>query len=231
MEHLSKPDLKRIGIGLLVGAFALSFGAYLGYYFGQNQACLQEEADIQTKTGFNQNPPTAPLRFTASADTPWKEHEGLVYNYTLSYPETLPIVVFPNDPSDAVALEWGNIPAENNILLNVEDINNQAPEYVGNVQGFVENWWRFFSGLKGVASVDKFTNTQGLTGYKAIYINTSDQSPNVDVFFEIPGNPSKVIHMANGVLDPVIFNRMVDNINYEEPEEDIQSTPSSQQNF
>ncbi len=230
MEQISKPDLKRVGIGLLVGVFALSLGAYVGYYFGQNQVCLQED-ESTNQTTLEQTPPTAPLRFTASSDTVWEEYEGKIYGYILSHPETLPVVIFPNDPSDAVAIEWGNIPAENNILLNVEDINNQAPEYVGDVKGFVENWWRFFSGLKGVASVDRFTNAQGLVGYRAIYINSVDQSPNVDVFFAVPGRPEKVIHMANGILDPVIFDRIVDNLSYEEVIETEESTPASQPAF
>src|SRR4030042_512894 len=79
---------------------------------------------------------------------------------------------------------------------------------------YVENWWKQFSGLKGVQTVTEFVNAKGMKGYKAKYINYADQTPNDDVFFEVPGRADLVIRMANGIVDPAVFDRMVDSVSW-----------------
>lgn len=214
-----QPDTKKIFSGLVIGVAVIGLIIYGGYSYSQKKG-----GKLTLPAGMNYdksqlgkaqtNPPTAPLRFTSAADTPWLVYTGQIYPYSFSYPQTLSIGSFPNDPSDSVGISWGNLYAQYNILLNVESIKDRDPKYVGKQKEYVQNWWKAFSGLKGVSSVDKFTNAQGLVGYKAIYINTSDQSPNVDVFFEVPKNSNLMIHIANGILDPQIFNRIVDSVKY-----------------
>lgn len=202
-----------IGIVILAGAL---YGAYLYSQSKSNDLVLPggvtylgptEEASTQ--------PPTAPLRFTIDPSTSWRIQEGRIYSYSFSFPETLALVVFPGDETDSVAIEWGNIPPQLNILANIEFVEQRDPAYVNQPKmEFVKNWFRFFSGLKGVDKVEPFTNTNGLKGYKAYYINHSDQTPNVDVFFEIPEQEDKLLHFANGVLDPKIFDRMIDSVKW-----------------
>ncbi|MDP3888551.1 MAG: hypothetical protein Q8Q24_00760 [bacterium] len=216
-----QPNFQKLAIGLFVGAAILG-----GVVYGGLKITKKVGNKIALPAGPNylgdkapdlnnlQNPPTAPQRFTAASDVAWKQLKGKVYRYTLSYPESLPLGVFPNDQADAVAIVWGNIPAQANILLNVEKISDRNPKYAGKTEEFVRNWWTAFSGLKGVKSVDKFTTASGLTGYKASYINAAGQTPNVDVFIQIPDDQNSLIHMANGILDPTIFDRMVDTLKY-----------------
>lgn len=223
-----KPDIKKIALGLIIGSVVLGGVVYAGYLYtqkyGVNLTLPRGQTYLGKGSGFEEliNPPTAPQRFTAGPDVQWIELKGRIYNYSLNYPETLILSIFPGDPSDSVAISWGNIPPERNIFLNVENIPDRDPAYIGKVEEYARNWWQFFSGLTGIRSLEKITTTSGLTGYKAIYINTADQSPNVDIFFAIPGDPNKVIHIANGVLDTVIFNRIIDSLRWE-PKTESQS--------
>ena len=72
----------------------------------------------------------------------------------------------------------------------------------------------FKARVEGVDKIDAFQNVNNLKGYRAIFINDVDQTPNVDIFFEVPGNNDLVIHLANGNLDPSIFDRIVDSVKW-----------------
>lgn len=217
-----KPDLKKIFLGLVVGTIILGVIVWAGWVWSQKQGVKITlpggTTYIGEKSGFNlDTPPTAPQRFTVATNTPWITYQGKTYSYSLSIPSTLSLTSFPNDPSDAVGISWGNLNPQFNILLDVESIKERDPKNLGKTEAFVHNWWKSFSGLKDVLSVDKFTNTGGLKGYKAIYINQAGQTPNLDIFFEVPQNPELVIHLANGILDPVVFNRIVDSVKWTSP--------------
>lgn len=221
MDTKSNLDIKKIAIYAVLLAVLLGGAIYIAYRYSQKQSgniVLPGGVTYlgPSPEGESENkPPTAPIRFTAPADVEWNIFGGTVYSYTFSFPKTLPLVVFPSDLTDSVAIAWGNIPPQQNILLNVELIDKRDSTYVNKPKiEYVRNWYKYFSGLKGVAKVEPFTNTNGLKGYRASYINTADQSPNVDVFFEIPGQPTIMIHLANGILDPEIFNRIVDSLRW-----------------
>ena len=225
-----KPDLKKIALGLVLGTGLIAVIIWAGWTYSQKQGLKITLPGGTTYTGqqsgfTTDNPPTAPQRFTAPADVKWVTYQGKTHPYSFSYPETLSLASFPNDPLDAVGIAWGNLNPQFNILLDIENIQEIDPQYVGNTEAFVRNWWRRFSGLKDVLSVDKFTNTQGLKGYKAVYVNLAGQTPNLDVFFEVPGNPKLVIHLANGILDPLIFNRIVDSVRWNPPTPTPTPTP------
>ncbi len=219
-EDQGKVDFTKLAIATIVGVLILGGSVYAAYRYSQRQ-----RGDIVLPGGVTYlgptavpnvtSPPTAPLRFTAPSNVNWKIQSGNLYPYSFSYPETLPLVIFPGDTTDSIALAWGNIPPQQNILLNMEFIDQRDPKLVGqpNIE-YVKNWYKFFSGLKGVAQVTPFTNTQGLKGYKASYLNWADQAPNVDVFFEIPGDKTALIHLANGILDPSIFDRILDSLQW-----------------
>lgn len=169
-------------------------------------------------TNFNQKEtPTQPLIFTADDKTPWKIWTAQHHAYRFSYPQTLLLSDFPNDPSDAVGFAWNGKKAAENILINVIDLSaNKTYElYVKKPKKeFVNAWWKQFSGLTGVSPIEQFTNKKGLKGYKARFINTKGETPNVDIFFEVPGNPALIIRIANGILDPALFDKMVDTVEW-----------------
>lgn len=220
--HSSQSDFTKLAIITVIGVIILAGAVYAAYVYSRKQTGNIVLPGGVTYLGSSptiaQVPSTAPLRFTADATTSWNTFRGSIFPYTFSYPSTLPLIVFTNDPSDSVAIAWGNIPPQQNILLNIELIDDRDPELVKKTKiDYVRSWYKFFSGLKGVASVQAFTNLKGMKGYKAQYINYIDSTPNLDIFFEISNDKTKMIHLANGILDATIFDRIVDSLDWEVP--------------
>lgn len=224
-EQFDQPDFSKLVIATVVGVLLLGGAVYAAYRYSQKQAgnivlpggvtYLGPSPNPTSASPAEKQPPTAPLRFTAASDVSWLKQSGKIYPYTFSYPSTLPLVVFPGDESDKIAIAWGNIPPQVNILINIEFIKSRDAKYLNMSKiEYVKNWYKFFSGLKGVKKVEPFTNTNGLKGYKASYIDLSDQTPNTNVFFEVPNDPNLMILLANGILDPQIFDRIVDSLSW-----------------
>lgn len=165
----------------------------------------------------NQAPAASGDVFTAEATTPWIEYQGEIYPYTFEAPQTLNVVRLGENPYDIYAVSWKNILPESNVLIGVDNLNNNENlrQYVNEPKiSYVENWWRQFGALNGVASITPFTNAKGLKGYKAKYLSGGQPSKTDDVFIEVPGRKELVIHLANGVLDKPIFDRIVDSVSF-----------------
>jgi len=155
--------------------------------------------------------------YTAEASVPWVTYKGTLYPYSFSYPKTLKLVTFDNDAGDPVAIDWNNGDPRGRILLSVIDITKESglKEYVGKPKKeLVQNWWRQFGGLTGISSFTAFTNKNGMVGYRAKFVNKEGQSPNTDVFFEVAGKPNLLVRVANGILDPTLFDKIVDSVNW-----------------
>lgn len=224
-KEQEQTDFTKLAIATIAGVLILGGAIYGAYRYSQKQAGnvtlpggVTYLGPSPNPTAGTQQPPTAPLRFTADASTPWKDFTGKYYPFSFSYPSTLPLVVFIGDTNDTVAISWGNIPPQQNILLNLEFLDKKDPKYLSQPKvEYVKDWYKFFSGLKGVEKIEPFTTASGLRGYKASYINYSNSTPNTDVFFDIPGRSNLMIHMANGIIDPTIFNRMLDSVKWTPP--------------
>lgn len=227
-------DITKVAIASVVGILLLGGALYASYQYSQSKSSgvvlpagntylglsptPQPTAPVTSAPVVTMQPAPTPAKFSAASDVPWKTNRGVLYPYSFSYPETLPLSVFPQDPMDSVAFSWNNIPLQQNILLNIELIDKRDPALVSQRKlDYVTNWWKFFSGLKGVDSVQPFTNTSGMRGYKARYSNLNGETPNVDVFFEVPKHPEMMIHLANGLLDPALFDRIVDTMQWKPP--------------
>lgn len=138
--------------------------------------------------------------------------KGRKYPYSFEIPKSVKLVSL-GGAFDIYALSINDQPPDQNVLIGVDDLNRTADlkKYIkGSKRTYVENWWKQFSVLKGVTSITEFTNSKGLKGYKAKYINGSD----VDIFFEVPDN-RYVIHLANGPLDKKVFDAIVDSVAWE----------------
>jgi hypothetical protein len=157
-------------------------------------------------------------KFTVDTSTPWLDYHGKVYAFTFTYPKTLSLVTFPNDPTDSVAFAFNNKPPQENILFRVSDINKTEPQmvpFIGNPKEYVNNWWKQYSGgLKGVQSITEFTNSKGAHGYKAKFLNNSNQALNDDIFFTVPGRTDLMVRFGNGLLDKPVFDRIVDSFTW-----------------
>jgi hypothetical protein len=158
---------------------------------------------------------TSPPQPTVS-DAAWHTVQGHIYPYTLSVPGTITLTTFPNDPYDMYAVS-GNDPSSN-VLIGLDNLekNTSRNQYIKQQKTvYINQWWKQFGGLTGVKSIEPFTNRNGLKGYNVKFLNSAGQSPNLDVFFEIPDHPEYVIHLSNGTLDPAVFTKIVDSVGWE----------------
>jgi hypothetical protein len=154
--------------------------------------------------------------FSVASDTPWVTVNGNIYPYSFQAPATLSLTAIPNNPYDIYAILWKGMPADQNVLMGVDNVKNDAnrSHYMNEPKiNYVREWYKQF-GLKGISSIDTFTNSQGLKGYKAKYFNSAGATPNTDVFFEIPNHPEYVIHFASGILSKDVFEKMIDSVSW-----------------
>ncbi len=159
---------------------------------------------------------TASGKFAVGADAPWVPVNGNKYPYSFQSPKSLTLVALSKDQYDIYALSINNQSPDSNVLIGVDDLRktDALKKYIAiSKRTYVEQWWKQFGGLKGVASIVEFTNSKGLKGYRARYLNSANQSPNEDVFFEVK-EPHFIIHIASGVLDSSVFDPLIDSISW-----------------
>lgn len=179
----------------------------------QNSPLPTEKGGTNPKAVVTMN---AQGKLTSPANAPMTVMKGKKYPYSFSVPSTLKLTTFPNDQFDIYAIVWENRPPDQNVLVGVDNLSrtDALKQYISlSKRSYVETWWKQFGGLKGVASIVEFKNSKGLKGYRAKYLNTSNQSPNEDVFFETP-DPKYVIHLASGILDTTLFNSIIDTVSW-----------------
>lgn len=172
----------------------------------------QQQEAIQNDT----TPEPAPEFNVVDSET-WVPVKGNIYPYTFQAPKSLKLVTFDNDAYDIYAIDWNGLAPSSNVLIGVDNLKNdeKKTQYVdAPKRDYVDNWWRQFGGLKGVSSIVPFVNSKGLQGYKAKYFNSAHQTPYLDVFFEIPGKPELVIHLAKGVLSNNVFDKIIDSVSW-----------------
>jgi len=235
MDNENKKTVLTNNVSILLVCFSvsilLSSLVYLSYYLiNTNKGTIVIPAGTtylgppQLKpdwTNFNAPTPApteAPQHvFTADKNIPWKTWKAKTFPYQFSYPETLLLTGFPNDPMDSVGISWNGLKPQENILINVIDLtsNKDFESYVNKPKKeFVLSWWKQFSGLTGATPIVEFTNNKGLKGYKTRFINQAGQTPNLDIFFEVPKNPNLMIRIANGIVDPAVFDAIVDSVSW-----------------
>ncbi|MBI2611892.1 hypothetical protein HYW54_04065 [Candidatus Gottesmanbacteria bacterium] len=211
-------DIKKLATATIVGIVVLGAVVYGAYTYSQRKSgniALPGGVTYLGATPAGDQPPTAPLRFTADPSVSWTIYAGKEYPYSFSTPATLPLVYFPGDRNDPVGVVWGNIPPQANLLLNIERLSEREGDYEKKPKRtYVEDWYKFFSGLSGIESIAEFTNIKGLKGYRVQYLTPTGKSPNIDIFLEIPGRNDIMIHMGNGSLDPSVFDRIVDSVEW-----------------
>jgi len=146
----------------------------------------------------------------------WATYKGKIYAYNFEYPKVLTPLTFPNDSADSVTFKVSNTPPELNLMFLVETISSRDSSLVGKPEQFVNNYWKFYSGLKSVQTVTSFKNEKGLEGFKANYLAKSGVVTNDNYFFIIPGDSDHLLHIANifGAEGDALFNRIVNGLSY-----------------
>lgn len=147
-------------------------------------------------------------------NTSWVTRKGAIFPFSFSYPESLSLGVFPDDPYDAITIFYPGTDANANIFIRVENLTKlNKSGYKGNVEKYANDWWKDYS-WKGSASITPFTNKAGLTGYRAKYLNDSNTTPYDHVFFEVPNEPNLVIWMSGRLFEPAVFDRIADSVSW-----------------
>lgn len=155
--------------------------------------------------------PLADTPQTPIQNEPSKTYRGRIYGYSFSAPQSIRVTTLPDDTYDMYALAEPGTDPGSNVLIGLDPKADPKQDK----RTYVQDWWKQFGGLKGVTGIEQFTNSQGLTGYKAKFINSAGATPNLDVFFEVPGHPAYVIHLASGPLDEAVFAAIVDSVSWE----------------
>lgn len=159
-----------------------------------------------------QAPPPIAEKINVSLDAPASTWKGQTYPYSFSYPSPLSLGFFPGDPFDGVTVFWGNTNPSENIFLRVEDLNKieEGKKYIGKSKKEYANiWWKQYN-WKGVSDIVEFTNSKGLKGYRAKYVDAAGATPFDNVFFEVPGRRDLVVWIGGSKLESQLFDRIVD---------------------
>lgn len=148
----------------------------------------------------------------------WVTYKGKIYLYSFQHPKILTPLTFPNDKSDAVTFKVNSLPPEQSLLLTVETISNRDKNLVGKPKEFASNYWKFFSGLKGLNKIEEIANEKGLKGYKATYIIKGSNAITSDVyFFVIEGNNDNLLHIGDifPAEGKAVLNRLINSLEYQ----------------
>lgn len=166
--------------------------------------------------------PTPPLvvseeKISIPNDARWSLYKGKLFPYTFSYPATLSLGWFINDPFDGVTFFLKNTDSQQNIFFRVEDLS-KIPDQTKYIKQpkieYARNWWRQYT-WKGVGEIIEFTNAQGLKGYRAKYIDSTGKSPFDHVFFEVPGKPELVLWLSGKLFDQMVFDRIANSVTWQ----------------
>lgn len=186
-------------------------------YLGPSPTAQTQSSNVPglaARTGKTQN---EQQRFTAPTDAEWTTIKSKKYGYTFSVPETLTLEPFLTDEFDAYAITWNNVSKESNVLIGVEDLSRddkRAPYVNKTKKEYIEIFWSKQYNLTGVKTMQTFTNSKGLKGYKVKFQTTGGVSPFDDVFFEVPNKPNLLFHLSNAILETKVFDGIVESIEW-----------------
>jgi len=148
-------------------------------------------------------------------DTKLVERKGVLFPYSFFYPETLSLGVFPNDPYDGITVFYPGTDANTNIFFRVENLTKLGKRaYIGKPMEYANTWWKDYA-WKGVSKVTTFTNKNGLTGYRASYVNDKGETPYDHVFFEVPKRNDLIIWISGKLFAPAVFNQLIDTVKWQ----------------
>ena len=123
-------------------------------------------------------------------------------------------------PASGVTIFYGNTNPQENLFFRVDDlILLNKKEYIGKPFLYAQNWYKDYK-WSGTASITSFTNSTGLVGYRAKYLDDKNKTPYDNVFFEVPTstsgtlNNNLIIWISGKLFEPSIFDKIVDSVNW-----------------
>lgn len=199
------------------GAIIILVGTtYSAYRYSQNRAgniilpggiTYLGPSPKDEKSPVSLSPTPAAKVFSADSNVAWKTQAAKKYQFSFSYPETLPLAVFQNDPDDKIGIAWEKIPAQENILVSVENLQKQEKD------AFIRGWYTHSSQLESFISIQPFSNVNGVKGTKAVYKNKNG-TEEIHVFFVSSQKPQLLLHFYQTILPTDIFSRLLDSVKW-----------------
>lgn len=221
MDQQSEEVVPKTLIPALVVSFILFAGVFIAYQTARSRpSSIVLPGGItylgQTPTPEpSQAPPVAAGKIPIDASAKWVENKGKKYPYTFLYPSSLSLGFYPNDPYEPITVFYPNTDSSTNIFFRVDDLNRlNKTVYIGKPMAYAQNWWKDYS-WKGVSTVTEFTNSKGLTGYRATYIDLSGNTPYDHIFFTIPGRSDLIIWLSGKIFSPEVFDKIVDSVTWQ----------------
>lgn len=181
-------------------------------YLGPTESAQTQNSNLKTQNG----------KIPVSSEAAWATQTGKKYPYSFLYPTSLSLGVFPGDSTDAVTIFWGDTNPQENLLFRVENLKEMKGKegYIKKPKkDYVLDWWKDYT-WKGVADISEFTNSKGLAGYRAKYLDASGTSPFDHVFLEVPDRPELVVWLGGRLVPSAVFDRIVDSVAW-----DVTSAP------
>lgn len=218
MDPESDAPVPKALIPALLVSLVLFAGVYIAY-----QAARARPGTIVLPGGItylgqtptpqpSQAPQLGTGKIPIDSNTKWVENKGKKYPYTFSYPSSLSLGFYPNDPYDSVTVFYPNTDSNTNIFFRVDDLNKiNKTMYIGKPMEYAQNWWKDYS-WKGVSTVTAFTNSKGMNGYRATYTDLSGNTPYDHVFFAVPERTDLIIWVSGKIFSPEIFDKIVDSV-------------------
>lgn len=210
-----------VSLAVLILLSALTLGVILNFRWAKNRSSALVLPGGRTYLGpESKTTPTSTQQLTPEGKIPvpdgtaWSTHTGIVHPYSFSYPSILKLGVFPDDPFDAATIFWEGTNSRENILIRVEDLNKipGGNSYIEKPAiEYARDWWKQYN-WKGVESVTEFTNSTGLKGYRASYIDARGMTPFDNIFFEVPERNDLLIWLSGKLLEKDVFDRLVDSV-------------------
>lgn len=214
------PNLVFLNLVILVVFLLIVVGAY--YWVakkGKGQIVFPAGINYLSPNNKTAAQPTPMYDYTKLAESAdWITYKGKIYPFTFQHPKALTPLTFANDQSDAVTFKVSDTPPELRLMLNIETVSSRDKNLVGKAQEFARNYWKFFSGLQGLNSIESVTNEKGMAGFKANYVVKGTKTITSDnYFFSMKVDNDHIIHVAN-IFPPegqAVFNRLVNSIDYQ----------------
>ncbi len=159
--------------------------------------------------------PTAPIKLSAPNDAIWKMISLKNDPVTVSYPDTVTLVAYPNAATETLVIRLGGSNPTEYMFLTILDLNKGlfVPYKEKSKKELVEKFHTLTMGLKSVTNVRTFTNIGGLVGYRA-RVEALNGTVTDEVFFEAPKNTNRMIRLTNSILDPALYDRMIDSVRW-----------------
>lgn len=190
------PNLRTF-IPTIVVSIMLCLGVYVAFQSAKNTPSTIVLPGGITYLGPTPTPITSPT---------FASYKGKLYPYTFSYPASFSLGWFPDDPLDAVTAFIDKTDSNQNIFFRVETVKQSPMDHAS-------NWWKDYA-WKDVESVTAFTNSMGLHGYRAKYIDNKGVVPFDHVFFEVPERNDLIIWVSGKLFSQEVFDKLVDSVSW-----------------